>query len=201
MGAQRHLRFVHALDVHARPSLEPAESGQQVPHGRTPHPGCPFRSGNRGGCPHPFRDLCPSGLEAVSAGTNHSTEFLGLQRRAPGYFAAAEIAARDRKVSIIIIEVARPDFPVADRSGFADPDLTAAAKGLYVIRDFAPGKPRHGYVIVQGASSTVHPMNELPRLEAAGINVKLIAAISDELLDRQSEDYRGAVLPPGPFTT
>ena len=30
---------------------------------------------------------------------------------APGYFAAAEIAARDPKVGIISIEVARPDFP------------------------------------------------------------------------------------------
>ncbi len=35
---------------------------------------------------------------------------------APAYFAAAEIAARDPKVGIIIIEVARPDIPVADRS-------------------------------------------------------------------------------------
>src|SRR5580698_6275484 len=60
---------------------------------------------------------------------------------APGYFAAAEIAARDQKVGIISIEVARPDFPVADRSKFADTDLMAAAKGFYVIRDFAPGQP------------------------------------------------------------
>jgi len=34
---------------------------------------------------------------------------------APAYFAAAEIAAREAKVGIIILEVARPDFPVADR--------------------------------------------------------------------------------------
>ena len=70
---------------------------------------------------------------------------------APGYFAAAEIAARDPKVGIIIIEVARPDNPVADRSTFADKDIKAAAKGFYLIRDFAPGKPRHGTVIAQGA--------------------------------------------------
>jgi len=115
---------------------------------------------------------------------------------APGYFAAAEIAARDPKVSVIIIEVARPDFPVADRSTFADPDPKAAAKGLYVIRDFAPGKPRHGYVIAQGSSSTVNLMQALPQLEAAGINVKVIAAISEELFDKQSAEYRHSVLPP-----
>jgi transketolase len=115
---------------------------------------------------------------------------------APGYFAAAEIAAREKKVGVVIIEVARPDFRVADRATFADTDLRAAAKGLYVIRDFAPGKPRHGYVVAQGSSSTFNLVNVLPRLEAAGINVKVIAAISEELFDRQPDAYRNAVLPP-----
>ena len=115
---------------------------------------------------------------------------------APGYFAAAEIAARDPKVGIIILEVARPDFPVADRSTFADTDLRAAAKGLYVIRDFAPGTPRHGYVVTQGSSSTVNLVSVLPRLEQVGINVKVIAAISEELFARQPEAYRQSVLPP-----
>ncbi len=115
---------------------------------------------------------------------------------AAGYFAAAEIAARDPKVGIITIEVARPDFPVADRSKFSDTDLKAAAKGLYVIRDFAPGQPRHGYVLAQGSSSTVNLVKQLPRLEEAGINVKVLSAISEELFDRQSKAYRQSVLPP-----
>jgi transketolase len=115
---------------------------------------------------------------------------------APGYFAAAEIAARDPHVGIITLEVARPDFAVADRSQFADPDLRAAAKGLYVIRDFAPNQPRHGYVIAQGSSSTVNLVKVLPKLEAAGVNVKVIAAISEELFDRQPQAYRDSVLPP-----
>jgi len=115
---------------------------------------------------------------------------------APGYFAAAEIAARDPRVGILAIEVARPDFKVADRSKFADSDLKAAAKGLYVIRDFAPSAPRHGYVLVQGASSTSNLVSVLPRLEQAGINVKVVAAVSEELFDRQPEEYRNSVLPP-----
>ena len=115
---------------------------------------------------------------------------------APGYFAAAEIAARDPKVGIISIEVARPDFKVADRARFADSDLKAAAKGLYVIRDFAPGKPRSGYVLVQGSSSTVNLVSLLPRLEEAGLNVKVVAAVSEELFDRQPREYRVSVLPP-----
>jgi transketolase len=114
---------------------------------------------------------------------------------APAYFAAAEIAAREAHVGIITLEVARPDFPVADRSTFADTDLLAAAKGFYVIRDFAPGE-RHGYVITQGSSSTVNLVSVLPKLAAAGVNVKVVAAISEELFDRQPESYRHAVLPP-----
>jgi transketolase len=114
---------------------------------------------------------------------------------APAYFAAAEIAARDPKVGIIILEVARPDFPVADRSRFADMDLKAAAKGFYVIRDFAPG-PRHGYVVAQGSSSTVNVVSVLQKLDDAGINVKVISAVSEELFERQPEAYRRSVLPP-----
>ena len=113
----------------------------------------------------------------------------------PGYFAAAEIAANDPKVGIIVLEVARPDFAVADRSNFADSDINAAAKGLYVIRDFDPSKPRGGYVLVQGSSSTVNLVSVLSRLEEAGVNVKVIASISEELFERQPESYRNSVLP------
>ncbi len=49
---------------------------------------------------------------------------------APGYFAAAEIAAREKKVGVIVIEVARPDFPVADRSTFADTRPDGRREGL-----------------------------------------------------------------------
>lgn len=115
---------------------------------------------------------------------------------AAGYFAAVEIAARDPKVGVIVLEVARPDFPVADRNTFADKDLKAAAKGMYVIRDFEPGKPKHGYVISQGSSSTVNLVGVLPRLAEEGLNVKVIAAISEELFHRQPEEYRNSVLPP-----
>lgn len=116
---------------------------------------------------------------------------------APGYFAAAEIAANDPKVGVIVLEVARPDFAVADRSTFADTDIKAAAKGLYVIKDFDPGKPKHGYVLTQGSSSTVNLVNALPELAEAGINIKVIACISEELFDRQPESYRNSVLPAG----
>jgi transketolase len=113
---------------------------------------------------------------------------------AAGYFAAAEIAARDPKVGVIVMEVARPDFAVADRSKFADTDPHAAAKGFYTIRDYEPGKPKHGVVISQGSSSTVNLVDVLPQLEEAGVNVKVVAAISEELFDRQSDEYKQSVV-------
>ena len=36
----------------------------------------------------------------------------------------------------------------------------------------------------------------VPKLEEAGVNVKVISAISEELFDHQSESYRSSVLPP-----
>src|SRR5579862_4228352 len=142
-----------------------------------------------------FGIFAPQVWKLFPRGETIQLNFWDYNDVAAGYFAAAEIAARDPKVGIIIIEVARPDFPVVDRSRFADPDIKAAAKGFYVIRDFAPGKPRHGYVIVQGSSSTMNVVKELPHLEEAGVNVKIISAISEELFDRQPEAYRRAVLP------
>jgi len=113
---------------------------------------------------------------------------------APGYFAAAEIAARDPKVGVIVLEVARPDFAVADRSTFADSDPCAAAKGFYLIKDYDPNKPNDGVVVSQGSSSTVNLVSVLEKLEEAGVNVKVVAAISEELFDRQPKSYRDTVL-------
>jgi transketolase len=143
-----------------------------------------------------FGIFAPQVWKLFPRGQVISVSFWDYNDVAAGYFAAAEIAAREKKVGIIAIEVARPDFPVADRSKFADTDVRAAAKGLYVIRDFAPGKPKHGYVVAQGSSATFNLVQMLPKLEEAGINVKVISAISEELFDHQPEAYRNSVLPP-----
>ena len=113
---------------------------------------------------------------------------------APGYFAAASLAAQDPKVGVIIIEVARPDFPVADRNTFADSDPLAAAKGLYLIRDWDSDKPAQGTVFVQGSNSTVNLVNVLPRLDEAGVNVRVVAVVSEELFARQPASYRDSIV-------
>ena len=144
-----------------------------------------------------FGIFSPQVWKLFPRGQTITLSFWDYNDVAPGYFAAAEIAARERKVGVIVLEVARPDFPVADRSTFADTDLMAAAKGFYVIRDFDPDRPKHGYVVVQGSSSTVNLVSVLPRLDEVGVNVKVIATISEELFTRQSSEYQNSVLPAG----
>ena len=197
LGAQRYLCRIHASHVYARARLEPAESGQQIPHGRPAHsrsvtPGPETAADGR---TH-FGIFATQVWKLFPRGHAIQLNFWDYNDVAPAYFAAAEIAAREKKVGIIIIEVARPDSVVVDRSKFADSDLKAAAKGFYTIRDFAPGKPRHGYVLAQGSSSTVNLVKTLVRLDEAGINVKVISAVSEELFDHQPEAYRNSVLPP-----
>ena len=114
---------------------------------------------------------------------------------APGYFAAVSKAARTPEVGIITIHVARPDILVADRNRFADTDLKAAAKGIYLIRDFDPDLPAMGTVWVQGASSTVNLVSILDKLATEGINVRVAAVISPELFADQSEQYQQHIYP------
>ena len=114
---------------------------------------------------------------------------------APGYFAAVQKAVEIKKIGIIVIHVARPDFAVADRSTFADTDLKAASKGLYLIREYDEGTPPMGTVFAQGSSSTMNLVNILPRLNADGINVRIVSVISTELFAYQSEAYRQHLLP------
>ena len=114
---------------------------------------------------------------------------------APGYLAAVEIAARDPKVGVIVIEVARPDFPVVDRDILFDKDIKAASKGFYILRDFDHDKPKHGHIVVQRSSTTNNLVSLLGTLDEEGLNVKIISAISEELFHRQSLSYQESVLP------
>jgi transketolase len=51
--------------------------------------------------------------------------------------------------------------------------------------------------VAQGAYATFNLVKMLPKLAAEGVNVKAIAAVSEELFDRQPQGYRDAVLPAG----
>jgi transketolase len=74
------------------------------------------------------------------------------------------------------------------------PSHFEAAKGAYVMRDFAPGKSRMGTLIVQGTMSTYNTVRALEEIDRAGLNVKIVAAISSQLFAAQPVDYRERVL-------
>jgi transketolase len=74
------------------------------------------------------------------------------------------------------------------------PSHFAAAKGAYVMRDYKPGQKPAGTVIVQGTVTTANVVKILPELDRAGLNVKIVAAISPELFALQPESYRAKVL-------
>ena len=114
---------------------------------------------------------------------------------APGYFAAVQKALEIKEIGIIVIHVARPDFNVADRTTFADTDVKAAAKGLYLIRDYDSQSAPMGTVFVQGSSSTMNLVQAMPRLEEAGVNVRIVSVISTELFGFQSKAYQDQILP------
>jgi transketolase len=114
---------------------------------------------------------------------------------APGFFAAVEHSVRHKESGLIVIHVARPDFPVADRETFADTDVRAAAKGVYLLRDYDPGIEKAGTVFVQGSSSTVNLVKILPELEKDGINIRVAAVISEDLFRLQPHSYQESILP------
>ncbi len=98
-------------------------------------------------------------------------------------------------VPILALHLTRPPIEVPDREALGIPSHFEAARGAYVMRDYDPGKPRQGCVIVQGTTSTANLVKALPILEKKGLNVKIVAAVSPQLFARQDQAYRDAVLP------
>ena len=67
-----------------------------------------------------------------------------------------------------------------------------ASKGAYLIRDYDE-RPRDGVVIVRGTSSTNTVVSILEDISSK-YNVKIISAISWELFDRQTSEYKSSII-------
>jgi transketolase len=68
-----------------------------------------------------------------------------------------------------------------------------AARGAYLIRRPSPDRPVAGTVYVQGTMTTANVVKVLPELDARGLNVRIVAAISPQLFRRQPTVYREAI--------
>ncbi len=73
------------------------------------------------------------------------------------------------------------------------PSHLDAARGAYVLRDFRQGEPRGGTVFVRGTMSTQNLVGLFPELDRRGLNVRIVAAQSEELFRRQDAAYRASV--------
>lgn len=104
-------------------------------------------------------------------------------------------AALAQQAPIVALHLTRPAIEIPDRKALGMPSHFEAARGAYVLRDYKPGMPRHGCVFVQGTMTTHNLVKILPELDRAGINVKIVAAISSQLFDLQEAAYRESVAP------
>lgn len=104
-------------------------------------------------------------------------------------------AAMKTDQPIIALHLTRPPIPVPDRQALGIASYSQAAKGAYLIRDFSPGQPKRGTLIVQGTISTSNLIKLLPELNTRGINIKIVAGVSPELFRRQDQAYRDRILP------
>ncbi len=99
-------------------------------------------------------------------------------------------------VPIVALHLTRPPVEIPDREALGIPSHFAAARGAYVLRDYRGDQPRGGTVYVRGTMPTRNLVSVLPELDARGINVKIVAAISPQLFARQPASYRDSVVGP-----
>jgi transketolase len=102
-------------------------------------------------------------------------------------------AALAQKAPIVALHLTRPPVEVPDRERLGMASHFEAARGAYVLREFRSDRPRSGTVFIQGTSCTANLVKALPDLDRAGLNVKVVAAISPQLFALQEPAYRDRV--------
>ena len=102
-------------------------------------------------------------------------------------------AALKTGAHIIALHLTRPSITIPDRKALGMDSHFAAAKGAYLIKDYEPGKPKEGVVVVRGTATTANLIEVLPEILKEGPNVKIVSAVSLELFELQSEEQRNKI--------
>jgi len=108
--------------------------------------------------------------------------------------APALAAALATDIPIVAVHLTRPPIEIPDREALGMATHLDAAKGAYIIKEYDMNRPKEGLVIVRGTSSTNSLVKILPKLKLKGPNVKVVAAISWELFQQQTEGYRQSTI-------
>ena len=106
-------------------------------------------------------------------------------------------AAMQTECPIIALHLTRPGVKIPDRQALGLGSHFEAAKGAYILRDYKDGLPKQGAIMVQGTMSTFNLIEALPAIDAAGVNVKIIAVPSPQLFWMQDVDYQNEVISAG----
>jgi transketolase len=94
----------------------------------------------------------------------------------------------------VALALTRQKLPVLDRAGQGLGAASEVARGGYVLKEAAGGKPQ---VILIATGSEIHPtLGAAALLEADGIAARVVSLPSWELFERQPAGYRDSVLPP-----
>jgi len=102
-------------------------------------------------------------------------------------------AAFRSNAPVIALHLTRPPVQIPDRAALGMPSHFAAAKGAYVLRQYRTDQKRMGTIFVEGTMSTANTVKLLPELDARGLNVKIVAAVSPELFKLQPKSYQDEV--------
>ncbi len=106
-------------------------------------------------------------------------------------------AGLQQNAPVVALHLTRPPVEIPDRASLGMPSHFEAARGAYVLHDYADTQNRGGTFIVQGTSAVANVIKLLPELDRRGLNVKIVCATSPQLFSLQSEGYRNSVLAPG----
>ena len=103
-------------------------------------------------------------------------------------------ALRHPTAHIVALHLTRPPVEIPDRAALGIASHFEAAKGAYVFRAYRTDQPRKGCIFLQGTSTTANMVKVLPELDARGLNVKIVAAVSPQLFRLQDEAVRDAII-------
>ena len=94
---------------------------------------------------------------------------------------------------IVVLHLTRPPVVLPDRAALGMPSHLEAARGAYVLREWRADQPRGGTVFVRGTLSTQNLVELFPELDRLALNVRVVAAQSEELFRRQDAGYRESI--------
>jgi transketolase len=96
---------------------------------------------------------------------------------------------RDRPVALIL---SRQDIPILDRSKVAA--AGGLRQGAYVLADAPKGEP--DLILIASGSEVSLALEAREKLQADGIQARVVSMPSWKLFDAQPQAYRDSVLPP-----